>query len=256
MSWIIASAAIRGGHACVRRAETMLAECLDRHGRDTGIGFPSTAYALPVILALTGKRVEKLGDLEEVLQSARGWLPAAPTEQLWLPYLGGALDAGSATLLAHEAVEAMKPLRGIAWAEGIWLGPTPDSILREQGIKLVDGRMPGFAACVGALPDDETAEQLARDLQERNILVFMGSSTGGDSMAAQLHRRGVEMSWETFLVPYGPDTSSIVHALGFACRAAFTFGGLKPGGLKETREILLYNKRRVMAFVLALGEVD
>jgi len=39
-------------------------------------------------------------------------------------------------------------------------------------------------------------------------------------------------------------------------RAAFTFGGLRPGGLKETREILLYNKRRVMAFVLALGEVD
>jgi acetyl-CoA synthase len=64
------------------------------------------------------------------------------------------------------------------------------------------------------------------------------------------------MNWETFLVPYGPDTSSIVHALGFACRAALTFGGLKPGGLKEAREILLYNQRRVFAFVLALGEVD
>ncbi len=128
--------------------------------------------------------------------------------------------------------------------------------MREQGIKLVDGRMPGFAACVGALPDDETAERLARDLQERNILVFMGSSTGGDSMAAQLHRRGVEMSWETFLVPYGPDTSSLIHAVGFACRAAMTFGGLKPGGRKEAREILLYNLRRVFAFVLALGEVD
>ena len=64
------------------------------------------------------------------------------------------------------------------------------------------------------------------------------------------------MNWETFLVPYGPDTSSLVHALGFACRAAMTFGGLKPGGLKEAREILLYNKRRVFAFVLALGEVD
>ncbi len=84
----------------------------------------------------------------------------------------------------------------------------------------------------------------------------MGSHTGGETMAAQLNRRGVEMNWETFLVPYGPDTSSIVHALGFACRAALTFGGLKPGGLKESREILLYNKRRVFAFVLALGEVD
>lgn len=256
MSRIIAAAAIRGAHASMDRAETMLSEAINRHGRDKSIGFPGTAYALPVILALVGKRVEKLGDLEETLQIARSWLPAEPTEQLWLPYLGGALDAGAATLVAHEAVEAMKPLHGVSLAFDFWLGPTPDSILREQGIKLVDGRMPGFAACVGALPNDETAEQLARDLQERNILVFMGSSSRGETMAAQLNRRRVEMNWETFLVPYGPDTSSIVHALGFACRAAFTFGGLKPGGLRESREILLYNKRRVFAFVLALGEVD
>src|ERR1035437_2140845 len=249
MSKIIAEAAIRGAYACMNRAETMLSEAIDRHGRATRIAFPDTAYALPVILARVGKRVEKLGDLEEALQVARTWLPAPPTEKLWLPYLGGTLDAGAATLVAHEAVEVMKPLRGGALASGFWLGPTPDSILREQGIKLVDGRMPGFAACVGAAPSDEIAEQLARDLQERNILVFMGGNTAGETMAAQLNRRGVEMNWETFLVPYGPDTSSIVHALGFACRAAFTFGGLRPGGLKETREILLYNQRRVMAFV-------
>jgi acetyl-CoA synthase len=240
----------------MNRAEAMLSQAINRHSRDKSIGFPGTAYALPVILALVGKRVEKLGELEETLQIARSWLPAEPTEQLWLPYLGGALDAGAATLVAHEAVEAMKPLCGASLAFDFWLGPTPDSILREQGIKLVDGRMPGFAACVGALPNDEIAEQLARDLQERNILVFMGSHSGGETMAAQLNRRRVEMNWETFLVPYGPDTSSIVHALGFACRAAFTFGGLKPGALKESREILLYNKRRVFAFVLALGEVD
>jgi len=256
MSKIIAEAAIRGAYACMNRAETMLSEAIERHGRTTRIAFPDTAYALPVILALVGKRVEKLGDLEEALQVARGWLPAPPTQKLWLPYLGGTLDAGAATLVAHEAVEAMKPLRSNSLAFDFWLGPTADSILREQGIKLVDGRMPGFAACVGAAPNDEIAEQLARDLQERNILVFMGGNTAGETMAAQLNRRGVEMNWETFLVPYGPDTSSIVHALGFACRAAFTFGGLRPGGLKETREILLYNKRRVMAFVLALGEVD
>src|ERR1035438_8688795 len=111
MSKIIASAAIRGGHACVRRAETALAETLDRYGRDKDIGFPSTAYALPVILALTGKRVERLGDLEEALATARSWLPAEPTEHLWLPYLGGALDAGAATLVAQEALEALNPLR-------------------------------------------------------------------------------------------------------------------------------------------------
>jgi acetyl-CoA synthase len=256
MSRLIATAAIRGAHAVWARAAAHFKEVLAARGRDARVGFEGTAYALPVTLALTGRRVERVGDLEEVLAEARGWLPPVPTDALWLPYLGDALDAGAATLVAHEAVEALKPLRGVPLGSGFWLGPTPDSILREKGIKLVDGRMPGFAACVGALPSDEAAEQLARDLQERNILAFLGSSTGGETMAAQLHRRGVEMSWDTFLVPYGPDTSSIVHALGFAARAAMTFGGLRPGGLKEAREILVYNLRRVHAFVLALGEVD
>ena len=64
MSKIIAEAAIHGAYACVNRAETMLSEAIDRHGRASRIAFPDTAYALPVILALVGKRVEKLGDLE------------------------------------------------------------------------------------------------------------------------------------------------------------------------------------------------
>ena len=65
MSRIIATAAIRGAYKCIDRAETMLAEAIHRHGRDKSVGFPGTAYALPVILSLVGKRVEKLGDLQE-----------------------------------------------------------------------------------------------------------------------------------------------------------------------------------------------
>ena len=98
MSRIIATAAIRGAHACVQRAETMLREATARQGRDAAVGFDNTAYALPVILALTGQRVEKVGDLEPVLETARAWLPQVPTEKLWLPYLGDTLDAGAATL--------------------------------------------------------------------------------------------------------------------------------------------------------------
>src|ERR1039457_1026503 len=104
MSKIIATASLRRAHACVQRAETILAEAIDRHGRDTAIGFPSTAYALPTILALVGKRVERLGDLEEAMQVARAWLPAEPSERLWLPYLGAALDAGAAPLVDRKSV--------------------------------------------------------------------------------------------------------------------------------------------------------
>lgn len=162
------------------------------------------------------------------------------------------MDAGIATLIAQEVIEALKYVRGEE-PEGIWLGFTDDTILRTQGIKLVDGRMPGFAACVGALPTVEEAVELARSLQERNILVFMASHTQGVSMAEQLAEAGIEMNWDTFLVPYGKDTSAAVHALNFAARAAMTFGGIKPGDLEAARRILLYNKERVHAFVLALG---
>ncbi len=256
MSKIIATAAIRGAHKIVSRAEEQLGLALQEIGADAPVKLPDTAYYLPVIYAMLGVKVKKVGDMQEVVQQARALLKPVPTDNLWLPYLGDALDAGMATLFAQEVIEGLKYARHPHPYEGVWLGATSDAILREQGIKLVDGRMPGFAACVGALPTTEAAVKLARDLQERNILVFMASHTNGTSMAEQLAEAGVEMNWDTFLVPYGKDTSAAVWALGFAARSAMTFGGLQPGGLKEARDILLYNKQRVHAFVLALGEVD
>ncbi len=252
MSRIIAKAAIRGAHGYVAQAQKELQEALEGYGPTKKLEFPNTAYFLPLALALTGIEVRTLGDAQKVLSIARSLLPPIPEDRRWLPYLGPALDAGIATLLAEEILEALKYLRG--WEpEPPWLGFTDDAILRTQGIKLVDGRMPGFAACVGALPTNEEAVELARSLQERNILVFMASHTRGKSMAEQLAEEGVEMGWDVFLVPYGKETSAAVHALNFAARAAMTFGGIKPGSLDAARKILLYNKERVHAFVLALG---
>ena len=256
MSRIIATAAIRGAHKLVQRAETRLNEAIAEHSESTPISLPSTAYYLPVIYAMLGIKVQRLADMREALAIAKKLLPKQPTEKLWLPYLGDALDAGMATLFAEEIIEGLKYLNGASPAQGIWLGATSDAVLRSQGLKLVDGSMPGFAACVGAMPTTEQAVKLARDLQERNILVFMAGSTNGTSMAEQLAEAGVEMSWDTFLVPYGKDITAAVFAAGFAVRAATTFGGITPRGMEEARKILLYNKDRVFAFVLALGEVD
>ena len=255
MSRIIATAAIRGAHKYVAEAESKLATAMESRGAGTKLEFPNTAFHLPLILALTGLKVKTLEDAREPLRIARSVLPPVPSERVWLPYLGDTLDAGVATLMAQEVIEALKYVDGSP-PNGIWLGFTDDAILRTQGIKLVDGRMPGFAACVGAMPTNEAAVRLARELQERNILAFMASHTGGRSMAEQLDEEGVEMSWDTYLVPYGKDTSAAVLALNFAARSAMTFGGLVPGDMAKARQILLYNKERVFAFVLALGEVD
>jgi len=252
MSRVIATAAIRGAHNYVQQAKKELDKAIEAFGPEKQVEFPNTAYYLPLILAITGLEVKTLADTKSALEHAEALLPPIPTDQLWVPYLGHALDAGVATLIAEEIIEVLKYVNGLE-PEEPWLGFTDDSTLRTQGIKLVDGRMPGFAACVGALPTNEEAVELARSLQERNILVFMASNTNGESMAHQLAEEGVEMNWDTFLVPYGEDTSAAVHALNFAARAAMTFGGIKPGDVAAARKILLYNKERVHAFVLALG---
>jgi acetyl-CoA synthase len=113
--------------------------------------------------------------------------------------------------------------------------------------------MPGFAAIVGCAKSNEVAVKIVRELQKRNILCFLSGNVNGRSIIDQLVEEGVELGYDTYTVPFGTDTISAIYALGFATRSALTFGGLKGG---QAREILLYNKERVFAFVLALGEVD
>ena len=253
MSRIIAKAAIRGAHRMVERAEEGLAKAIEAKGKDEPAVYPNTAYYLPIMYLFLGQKVEKLGDLEESLAEARKLLRPVPTDDMWLPYLGDTLDCGVATLIAEETIEVLKLVTGPNPVDGIWLGYTDDSVLRLQGIKLVDGRMPGFAAIVGCTESNQEAVDLVRGLQERNILVFMAGHANGRAIAEQLAEENIEMGWDTFLVPYGKEITAAVHSLNFAARSAMTFGGLEPKGIKEARDILLYNKNRVHAFVLALG---
>ncbi len=258
MSKIIATAAIRGAHQLVKQAEKALQEAIDKKGKDAPVVYPNTAYYLPIMFLFLGQKVQKVGDLEESLAEAKKLLGRIPTDELWLPYLGETLDSGVATLLAEEIIESLKYVMGTddASKDNIWLGYTDDAILRLQGIKLVDGRMPGFAAIAGCTKTNEEAVKLVRGLQERSILVFMAGNSGGRAIAEQLAEERIQMDWDTFLVPYGKEITAAVHALNFAARSAMTFGGVEPGDMKAAREILMYNKNRVFAFVMALGADD
>jgi len=271
MSRYIATRAIRGASALVTEAELMLRKAINEKGKETKVAFPNTAYFMPTILGMTGQTVETLGQLELALQHARDLLHPMPANSKWTPYLGETLDSGMATLLAAEVIEAVRFVYGLQpeKMEGFHLaggtsygeangtghlnGPIDDIQLRSWGIQLVDGRMPGFAAIVGCAKSNEVAVQIVRELQKRNILTFLSGNVNGRSIIHQLNEEGVELGYDTYTVPFGTDTLSAIYALGFATRSALTFGGLKPG---MAREILMYNKERVFAFVLALGEVD
>ena len=261
MSKLICSAAIRGAHKWVARAEEKLSNAMAAHGADQKVEFPNTGYYLPIIYSMTGTAVETLGQMKEVLGRARELLPPIPTRELWVPYLGHTLDAGMATLWAQEIFEACKYLDDPipytmteAPTDGnLWLGAADDKIMRERGIEFVDGSAPGFAACVGACKTNEQAVKLARELQEKSLYVFLAGSNKGRTMAQQLAEEGVQMGWETRLIPFGQDISAAIFALGFASRAALSFGGVQPGDFARN---LRYNKNRIFAFVLALGEID
>jgi len=252
MSKIIASAAIRGAHKIAKQAEDILAKAIKKKGEDCEVNFPNTGYYIPIIYSMTGRAVEKLADFKEVIKEIEGLLPPHVDDDLWVPYLGHTLDAGMATLFAEEIIEACKYLIGPNPVDGIWLGAADDVIMRERGIQFVDGTAPGFAAVVGAAPDVETAVEIARKLQERSLYVFMHAHNNGATFAEQLVEGGVQLGWETRLIPFGRDITSAIYALGFASRAALSFGGVQPA---DFRRNLLYNKNRIFAFVMALGEV-
>jgi len=109
-----------------------------------------------------------------------------------------------------------------------------DTILRNLGVQLVDGSMPGYVCIIGAANDDDHAFEIARDLQQKNILTLMCGNVNGDSMTKQLLRKGVQLGWDTRLVPLGPEVEHAIYALNWAARAGITFGGMKAATLKRS----------------------
>ena len=263
MSKLVAFAAIQGAYNIVQKAEGKYKQALAQFGPDQKLEFPNTAYYLPLIYSLLGIPVKTLADARKPLEITRQLLPPHVKNFNHLPFLGPLLDAGMAAILAEEIVEAIRYVEDpdfylvseeVDLDNGkIWLGAAEDTVFRKRGVEFVDGTAPGFAAIVGAAPTPEIAKEIAEEYQKRNLYVFMAANQAGTTFSEQLVEAGVQIGWNTRLVPFGPDISAAVFALGFANRAAMAFGGIKPGDYKR---MLLYNKDRIFAFVNAFGEVN
>jgi acetyl-CoA synthase len=241
-------------------AEAKHAEALKKWGPDQEIGFPNTTYYLPIIYGILGFPVKTLADARVILDKCNELLPPLVSDNVWLPYLAPALDAGMATFFAEEIIEAIRYLEEPGCyteeedptADNIWLGAADDVIMRKRGVEFVDGSAPGFAAILGAAPSPEIAAKIAIELQEKNLYVFMVSDHDGKNMSEQLLSADVQVGWPTRLVSFGPSYTAAVFAMGFATRVAMSFGGVKPGAFREN---LIYNKERVFAFAMPLGTV-
>ena len=260
MSKIICSAAIQGAHKIVSMAEVKCDEALEKWGPNQNIGFPNTTYYLPVIYAMLGTAVETLGNAREVLNKCKTLLPPIVKDESWLPSLDSALEAGMSTLFAEEILEAIKYLEKPdcytktedPLIDNIWLGAADDVIMRKRGVEFVDGSAPGFAIILGAAPTTEIAVKIAIELQEKNLYVLMCADHDGKTMSEQLIEAGVQIGWSTRLVSFGQSYTAAVFAVGFAVRAAMSFGGIKPGDFDGN---LLFCRGGIFAFIITLGAI-
>lgn len=259
MSKAIATGAILGSHYYVKQAEALVEKAISEKGADFKFEFPDTAYFLPQMFSMTGFEVHTVGDMRTALEKhVKPLVTNAPVDHLYVPYLGEALDAGMATLFAQEIIMAIRYIYGEEPVKDDSIGLTyngfiSDTILRNLGVQLVDGSMPGYVCIIGAADSDEQAFEIARDLQQKNILTFLCGNVNGESMTKQLLRKGVQLGWDTRLVPLGPEVEHAIYALHWAARAGITFGGMKGGDFKK---ILKYSKDKVFAFAMVLGPLN
>ena len=253
MSKVVAGLMMKGANKVFAQAETFLDKAISQKGETHKIGFPETAFYLPLANALLGLETRTLADAKKILATANTLIAKVPLEEdKWETYLKDALNAGVATILSEEIICALRYIYGEEPQKDC-PGFFSDTLLRSLGIQLVDGRINGIGVILGKAPDPKTAVEIVRDLQKRNILTLVGGDFDGVSIIDQLKEGGLHMGLESYVVPYGRDTVSIVYVLNFAIRAALTFGGIKAG---NTAACVEYVKNRVPAFVLLLGGVD
>nr|WP_320024575.1 acetyl-CoA decarbonylase/synthase complex subunit alpha/beta [uncultured Acetobacterium sp.] len=230
-----------GSNAVAGLTEGAVNDAIAKYGEDHAVGYPDTAYFLPIIYAATGVKIKTLGDLP----AAVGILKSLITNK---DDLGEALNAGLATAVGAEIIEAIRYLDGDPYANDSGIGFVADPIIRSLGVPLVTGDIPGIAVLLGESSDPAALAAIVKDYQEKGLLTFMVGNIIEQALEA-----GVKMGLEYRVIPLGHEVTSVIHVVSVAIRAALIFGGIEPGKLPE---FLTYTKERVPAFVNTFGELN
>ena len=212
-----------------------------QHGADKAVEFPHTAYCLPCYYAVTGVKVKTLGEMKEAL----GVIKSLMTRE---HQLDDALMSGVATALCAEFIEVLKYLDGAEPYSEPYYGHLPDSIIRELGVPLVTGDIPGVAVIIGSAPTAQEGVDLVKSYQAQGILVTL---VGG--IIDQAQELGLKMGYNVRIVPLGKDITSVIHVVSVALRAALIFGNVTPG---DAAALIKYTSERVPAFVNAFKPID
>ena len=230
-----------GNDAVYGLTEKAVNDAVQANGADKAVGFPHTAYCLPCYYAVTGVKIKTLRELKEALGVVKSLMNREET-------LDNALMSGVATALCAEFIEALKYLDGAEPYQEPCYGHLADSIIRELGVPLVTGDIPGVAVILGSAPTAQEGVDLIKSYQAQGILVTL---VGG--IIDQAQELGLKMGYNLRIVPLGKDVTSVIHVVSVALRAALIFGNVTPG---DAASLLSYTAERVPAFVNAFKPVD
>ena len=224
-----------GNDETYARAEAAIDAAIAQRGADCAVGFPDTAYSLPCYYAVTGEKVSTLGQLKDALAAVK-------TRMTRNPRLHDGFESGIASALCAEFLEVLKYLDGNPYEDPI-VGHLTDAQIRELGVPLVTGDIPGVAAIIGKAPTADDAVALVKSYQGQGIFVTL---TG--EVIDQLQEKGYKTGFNVRVVPLGHEMTSVIHVVSIALRAALIFGNIQPG---DYDGLCRYTFDRVNAFVNA-----
>ena len=230
-----------GNDAVYGLTEAAIDNAIAQYGADQAVSFPHTAYSLPCYYAVTGTKVANLGELKEAL----GVVKTLMTRE---KRLNDAFMSGVATALCAEFIEVLKYINGAEPYAEPYYGHLADAIIRELGVPLVTGDIPGVAVILGKAPSNEEAVELVKSYQAQGILVTLV----GD-VIDQCVEAGLKMGYALRIVPLGKDVTAVIHVVSVALRAALIFGNVTPG---DAGALMKYTMDRVPAFVNAFKPLD
>jgi acetyl-CoA synthase len=230
-----------GNDAVYGLTEGAINQAIEQYGEDKAVSFPNTAYSLPCYYAVTGSKVETLGQLKEAL----GVVKTLMTRE---NRLHDAFMSGIATALCAEFIEALKYVDGAEPYSEPCYGHLADAVIRELGVPLVTGDIPGVAVILGSAPSVEEGVALVKSYQAQGILVTL---VGG--IIDQIEESGMKTGANVRVIPLGKDVTAVIHVVSVALRAALIFGNVKPG---DAGTLMEYTMKRVPAFVNAFAPLN
>ena len=127
-----------------------------QYGEGEPVSFPSTAYNLPCYYGITGKKINTLGELKAALEND---IKPMMTRN---KRLQDVFDSGVASALCAEFLEVLKYLNGNDPYAEPEMGHLTDSFVRNLGVPLVTGDIPGVAVIIGGAEDPAETVELAK----------------------------------------------------------------------------------------------